>query len=250
MEDHTERMLCLAKYFNGRDILDARLWQESVYPEVNGFLRTATARPVTYHLYLEAHNSIAFAAGYELDKGVDVSPMQSTDQGRIVWRPRSRLTAAIDDLWQVNELGPESSSAGQDVAVVLGVTHNIIEDVRLYVRENLPEVGRIVYCAVRPSPSRTAVRDADHGVQLVEQAAGIIRKRTADERRARLHIFASAPNAMMFWLGQSARGFGRTVVYEYDFERNTPGGYSPGLEFPPPTGAHPPASAPLEQSPA
>jgi hypothetical protein len=250
MEDHTERMLCLAKYFNGRDILDAHLWQESVYPEVSGFLRTATARPVTYHLYLEAHNSIAFAAGYELDKGVDVSPMQSTNQGRVVWRPRAGLSAAMDDLWEVNDLGPESSSAGQAVAVVLGVTHNIIEDVRLYVRENLPEVGRIIYCAVRPSPSRTAVRDADHGIQLVEQAAAIIQKRTADERRARLHIFASAPNAMIFWLGQRARGFGRTVVYEYDFERNTPGGYSPGLEFPPPAVAQPPASAPVEPSPA
>ena len=230
-------MLCLARYFNGRDIRDARLWQESIFPEIRDFFGAATARPVTYHLYLEAHNSIAFAAGYELDRGVDVSPVQSTEHGRVVWRPRSGLPAAAEDLWEVFEIGPESSSAGKAVAVALGVTHDIIEDVRLYIRENLPEVGRIIYCAVRPSPSRAAVRDAEHGVGLIEQAAGIIRRRTAEERQSWLYIFAAAPNALMFWLGQRARGFGRTMIYEYDFERNTPGGYSAGLEFPPPVAA-------------
>lgn len=249
MEDHTERMLCLAKYFNGREIRDARLWQESVYPDVSDFLRTATARPATYHLYLEAHNSIAFAAGYELDRGVDVSPVQSTDRGRTVWRPRVGLPAAVDDLWGVVEMGPESSSVGKAVAVAIGVTHDIIEDVRLYVRQNLPEVGRIIYCTVRPAPSKTAVRDADHGIQLIEQAAAIIQRRTPEERQERLHIFASAPNALTFWLGQRARGFGRIVVYEYDFEHNTPGGYSPGLEFPSPAAAAPPAPEPAGQSP-
>lgn len=250
MEDHTEQMLCLVKYFNGRDIREARLWQESVFPEVSTFLRAATARSATYHLYLEVHNSIAFAAGYELDRGVDVSPVQSTDRGRVVWRTRGSLPAAAEDLWEVIEIGPESSSTGKAVAVALGVTRDIIEDVRLYVRQNLPEVGRILYCAVRPTPSRTAVRDADHGVQLVEQTASIMQRRTAEERQAGLHVFASVPNALMFWLGQRARGFGRTVVYEYDFERNTPGGYSPGLEFPPPAAAHLPAPALTEQSPA
>lgn len=251
MEDHTERMLCLTKYFNGRDIREARLWQETIYPEVNGFLRAATARPATYHLYLEAHNSIAFASGYELDRGVDVAPVQNTDRGRVVWRPSAGLSAADDDLLEVIEMGPESSSAGKAVAVALGVTRDIIEDVRLFVRENLPEVGRIVYCAAKPSPSRTVVRDADHGVRLVEQVTGIIQSRSAEERQARQHVFASVPNALMFWLGQRARGFGRTVVYEYDFERNTPGGYSPGLEFPPPAAAaRPPQSESAGQSAA
>jgi hypothetical protein len=245
MEDHTERMLCLAKYFNGRDVRDARLWQESVYPDLSGFLRAATARAATYRLYLEAHNSIAFAAGYEFDRGVDVSPVQSTDRGRVVWRPGAGLTAAADELWEVVEVAPEGSSAGNAVAVAIGVTHDILDDVRLYVRRNLPEVGRIINCAVRPAPSRTAVRDADHGIQLIEQAASVIRRRTPQERQERLHVFAAAPNALTFWLGQRARGFGRCVVYEYDFERNTPGGYSPGLEFPPPAASAPtPAAEP------
>lgn len=252
MEDQTERMLCLAKYFNGRDISDARRWQENIYPEVSGFLRAATTRSVAYHLYLEAHNSIAFAAGYELDRGVDVSPVQSTERGRVMWLPRGDRPTAPDDLWEVVETGTENSSAGKAVAVAIGVTHDIIEDVRLFVRQNLPEVGRIIYCAVRPTPSKTAVRDADHGIQLIEQAAAIIQRRTPEERHARLHIFASAPNALVFWLGQRARGFGPTVVYEYDFERNTPGGYTPGMEFPPPATAASPSAAPepAEQSPS
>jgi hypothetical protein len=34
-------------------------------------------------------------------------------------------------------------------------------------------------------------------------------------------------------LGQLARGFGRHQLYEFDFEANTPDGYSPSLLFPP-----------------
>jgi hypothetical protein len=57
--------------------------------------------------------------------------------------------------------------------------------------------------------------------------------RTNDERQAPLHIFAAAPVGFAFLLGQLARGFGRHQLYEFDFEANTPDGYSPSLLFPP-----------------
>ena len=42
----------------------------------------------------------------------------------------------------------------------------------------------------------------------------------------------AAPNGFMFFLGQLARGFGKTSLYEYDFELNAPGAYTPALTLP------------------
>ena len=46
------------------------------------------------------------------------------------------------------------------------------------------------------------------------------------------HVFALAPNGFMFFLGQLARGFGKTSLYEYDFVLNAPGAYTPALTLP------------------
>ncbi len=52
-----------------------------------------------------------------------------------------------------------------------------------------------------------------------------------------MHLFAAAPNAFLFYLAQHARTFGKTVIYEYDFEGGELGAYSPSLTFPPPADA-------------
>ncbi len=237
MEDWTERMLCLAKYFDNRAIRDQSFWRERILPDVTTFLRDATAPGQAYHLYLDAHNSVAFAAGFVLDSrsGIQVYPMQTTLAGREVWKPDFHASSRPDDLWEITNLEAESSSAGDAVALAISVSNDIGEDVRVYVREHLRDVGRILVCKVRPAPSRTAVTGATHGFQLAQALVATLRNRTAEERLARLHVFASAPNALVFWLGQQARGFGDVVVYEFDFERNIPGGYVAALELSPTT---------------
>lgn len=239
MEDWTERMLCLVRHFDNRVIRDTGLWAAAVYPEVREFLEEATAAPRPYRLYLDAHNSIAFAAGYELDdkSGVDVSPMQSTRTGRHLWKPDYAADPPGEELWEFENLTTGADVAANDVALAISVSRDVTADVRLYVEQSLPEVGRLISCRVHPSPSRSAVRDATHALQLVEGLVGKAGERSAEERKGRLHVFASAPNALLFFLGQQARGFGRCTVYEYDFETNAPGAYSPAIQFPPPTSA-------------
>src|ERR1041384_6893002 len=95
MEDETEHMLCLVRHFDNRHIRDARLWQESVFPEVSDFLSKYTQPGPRYHLLLDAHSSIAFAAGFCLNSKsrIDVAPVQSIRGKRVLWRPDETATA-------------------------------------------------------------------------------------------------------------------------------------------------------------
>jgi hypothetical protein len=233
MEDETDHMLCLVRHFDNRSIRDPRLWQKTVFPELGHFLSDNMRGSSCYHLYLDAHASIAFAAGYCLHakSGVKVTPVQKTQWGRVAWQPKCAERDGYLATWAQVDI--ERDSEGNDVAIALSATHDVLEDVRVYIDRSVPEVRRIVSLAVLPEPSTTVVRDGTHALALAQEVASIMRKRTAHERMGRLHIFAAAPNAVMFFLGQLARSFGRCVLYEYDFEGNAPGAYEASLVFPP-----------------
>jgi hypothetical protein len=236
MEDETDLLLPLETYFDGRRIREPSLWHKAVYPEVERFLMGNMRGGEPYHLHLSAHVSIAFACGYVLDpkSNVRVAPVQRTPSGPELWRPESGWNAPFERVWDFAPLPLEGSHG--DVAVVIGVTLPILEDVRAYVDRELPQVERILAFTVLPEPARSSVRSGAHGWRLAEDLAQKIHTaRTAEEREATLHVFAAAPTGLMFFLGRLSRGFGRCVLYEYDFESNAPGAYSPSLVFPPPT---------------
>jgi hypothetical protein len=233
MEDETDYMLCLVRYFDNRMIQNPPLWKERIFPELTGFLSDTMRQPCQYHLHLDAHASIAFAAGYCLDSksGVDVVPVQRTSSGKIPWRPTRAEQGGDLSSWSCTDV--ERASDGNDVALAISVTHDILSDVQLYVNRELPTVRRIVSLTVCPRPCSTAVQDGTHALLLAQDIATIVKKRSVRERIGTLHIFAAAPNAMAFFLGQLAHGFGPCVLYEYDFESNAPGAYRPSLTFPP-----------------
>ncbi len=232
MEDETDHMLCLVRHFDNRMIRDPQLWQGALFPELARFLSENLREPCPYHLHLDVHVSIAFAAGYCLHSksGVNVVPVQQTPSGRVPWQPIYTERDEDSPNWSHAEI--ECTSDGNDVAVAISATHNMLGDVQLYVDRTLPEVRRIVSLAARPKPSSTAVRDGTHALALAQEVASIVKQRSSEERMGRLHIFAAAPNALVFFLGQLARSFGSCIVYEYDFESNAPGAYQPSLMFP------------------
>jgi hypothetical protein len=182
---------------------------------------------------LDAHASIAFAAGYCLESksGADIVPVQRTRAGVQVWRPDSDAAGSAHAGWSYfdNELQTE----GHDVAVALSVTHDVLEDVKDFVGRELPQVRRIMAFGAEPRPSPASVRDATHALALAQELAARLKGRTREERGARLHIFAAAPNAFMFLLGQLAKAFGPCTMYEYDFDTSAPGAYQASVSFPP-----------------
>ena len=237
MEEETDRLLQLEGYFDGRRIKDAGLWRTAVHPELEAFLMANMKQSKPHHLHINAHVSIAFACGYVLDpkSGVEVAPVQRTSAGPELWRPDISLDATEDRLWDLDPVSLDRP--GDAIAVAVSATHPVLDDVRAYVDRELPEVRRILAFTVLPGTGYASVRGATHGWRLAEELAQRIRaERTAEERRATLHLFAAAPVGLMFFLGRLSRGFGHCVIYEYDLEGGAPGAYSPSLAFPPQTG--------------
>lgn len=237
MQDEIDQMLSLVRHFDNRNIVDAGLWSTAVYPELEAFLLQSTRSKRPHHLRLATHNSIAIAAGYCMDpkSGTDIAPVQSTAGGPVVWKPvPSEANAALGSEglpgWHCTQT---TLSTGDDVALAIAVSHDIGSDVETYVRQ-YDVASSLITCTIACGPSTTSIRSGTHAWLLAQDLVRLVRQnRTADQRRGRLHIFASAPNAFLFFLGQHGRALGRSVIYEYDFEDNQPDGYQPALVFPP-----------------
>lgn len=231
MEDETNRLLCLVRYFDNREIRMPELWNEQVLPEIRRFLEEM--KPGRSHcLLLDAHTSICFAAGYFLPQksGIDVSVAQRTQGKRIVWTPKPIESADAQAVWSMRQ--EMLSSSGAEVAVAVSVTHEVFSDVAEYVKSSLPQVGRILEFSVLPGPGQSSVRNVDHALSLAQSLSSSLKvQRTPSERREPMHLFVAAPAGFTFFLGQLGRSFGPTIMYEYAFETNAPGAYRPGIRL-------------------
>lgn len=224
--------LDLTPYFAGRHILSASLWQEEVFPRLHAFLmRHATERRPLI-LDFAAHLTVAFAAGrcLEAKSGLDVTVLQRSQRGTTTWHAEPG-PAREGALWLELAARPALESS-HDIAMAVSVTWPILEDVERYLIRSRTAVKRIIPMTISPAPGPTAVGDGLHALQLAQSLALEIRRRPADERAATLHLFAAAPNAMLFFLGQLSRGLGRIQLYEHDFENPEPGIYIPSLRLP------------------
>jgi hypothetical protein len=232
MEDETADMLCLVRHFDGRNVRDERLWSTNIVPEVEAFISKNSALGKPALLLLDTHASVAFAAGYCLGakSGADITPVQRTRTGKEAWRAQRSNNHNYDG-WTISEI--ERPSEGHEVALAISVTHDVIFDVKEFVERSAPNVGRILACSIKPRPGPGSLLDGSHALLLVEELAAVLKRRSREERATKLHIFASAPNAFMFYLGQMAKGFGQGTMYEYDFDNNALGAYQASISFPP-----------------
>jgi hypothetical protein len=233
LEDETDVMLDLLRWFDGRNIKSPELWQEQIYPAVQNFLATLSPNQ-TCHLHLHAHLSIAFAAGYCLNSksGIDVAVVQSTRSGRIIWHPNANPNQDAYPTWIFTE--ELLAEGGSDIAIAIAITHDISTDVKFYLAQTQLPIRRIISATLPGRPNPQAILDGDHAKLLADQLSNYLRvNRTLTERQSQLHIFAAAPNGLVFFIGQVARSFGTTAFYEYDFDTNMPGAYQPSLAFPP-----------------
>jgi hypothetical protein len=234
--DRPEKTLILTEHFQGKSIKDPALWSSAVLPELSAFLVEATASRKPLLLDFAAHASLAFAAGYLLESksGHTVSIRQRQIKGGFRdWR--SDDGPLPDAPYWKDEDDYGLDSAASDVAVAVSLTWPVLEDVRQYFdvrqkvdRESLP-IRRILPATLAPGPSPTGVKNGEHALALAQALALRIRARTTPERQGTLHLFVSGPNAFLFYLGQLAHGLGRIQLYEFDFEKGTPGGYWPSL---------------------
>lgn len=233
LDDEVDALLCLTQHFDNRAIKAPASWNSTLLPTLQGFLSKELKRGVECHLHLDAHASIACAAGFCLPtkSGLAALPVQSIPgAGKVVWRPSTEYRLQDGRAWAVKEI--KCKPDGTDLFVGIGVTHDVLPDVRTFAANSGSPAKCILYLAVQPAPGGDAITDAAHAHALVQSAIQAIRAiKVTQAIEGKVHLFASAPNAFMFWLGQCLQAVGTTVLYEYNFDRKALGDYTPSFEL-------------------
>jgi hypothetical protein len=130
----------------------------------------------------------------------------------------------------------------RDLAVIVEVSNDVLPDVIKYLkREDLrpPAIGHVVYASLRGGqagqPSQTAVRKGGHAFRLAERLCSCIHSYLGKHDVGTLHVFASCPNTLTFFLGRLSRKLGRIQLYEHAFEAEdkTKVIYVPSIRLPP-----------------
>jgi hypothetical protein len=235
LDEVTDDCLDLRDLFEGRLIREDRLWSEDLFPRLWDFLgfHRQGSRPI--EIYLAAHASVAYATGWILQakSGLDLTVHQRTfERGELAWHYADGSDGEEGaPLW--HELSTHTRGGGPDIALALSATRLVAPQVEDYLQATGLPVGRLISAQVAEEPASESVRGGAHAQRLSRSLAGLL-LRQRREPGSRLHLFAAAPNALLVFLGQLGRPFGRTVLYEYGFESPDPwAAYQPSLELPP-----------------
>ena len=222
-----ENTLLLTDEFRQRYLQEGREWQRDIRPKVERFLRAAVMRRAKLRLILDAHASIAFLAGavLHLKSGVETRLVQKGRVGTRTWQVDDD-SAAKGARFDIEE---EQVGVGRDIAVGISVSQPTTAQVRKYLAERMPHVGKLISCTMPAGPGQQSVAGGEHAAALAEQVSNHVRAMKEDDPDAVIHIFAAAPNSLLFYLGQSHQAIAPSIVYEFDFDRRAHKTYQPSF---------------------
>jgi hypothetical protein len=236
MDEECDEILDLRPFFTGkgnRHPKDPACWHGEVVPRLQDFLRRASTSLRPLHLNFAAHASIAFTAGHLLNvkSGLDITLRQRVKDGSIQEWPVAPTAPVQEKLFrELRDVSGDPKS--QDMAMALSITRPVLVDVQEFLKTTQVPVRRTMPVELAAGPAWNGVRDGLHALRLAEVIATKIASRTIQERYGVVHLFAAAPNALLFFLGQLSNGLGRIQLYEHDFESGLPGAYSPSILLP------------------
>lgn len=228
----SKNTLDLREAFDGRMLKPNLTWSDNIVSPIVEFLSTTTVQGEQYKIHLEAHSSVSFAIGRLLDSksGIDIVPIQkTTTAGAELWDPSSKTTEDLPNwIVTINQVNTDCFNT----VLILNITHDIQLDVERYIADSGLQVGKLISCSLtRVGGTNQAIQSGSHAAFLANKMHSVLACRTTPERRGFLHIFASAPAGFMFYLGTVSRGFGKVIMYEYDFEQADTCTYSPSITF-------------------
>ncbi len=231
LEERCHKVLNLIPSFDERYIRSDADWESTLYPALKEFLLTAAEDQPDLRLALDAHVTLAFAAGAVLNIkcGRRVELEQRTTARRIWAGDDAQSDPAwptlITDVVQLDATQP-------DLAVALGLTHDIGTDVRGYVEASIPSVGRLLILRPSSGCGAQSVTCGRHAFELADAATNAIRAARSAAATAITHLFVAGPNAFTFLLGQRQPAIGCISLYEFDFEGGRGRSYTPALTLP------------------
>lgn len=215
--------LNLVPFFDGRFVKDETDWNADIFPDLKSFVIGEAQKGDRIQLVLDVHVSLAFAVGALLDvKSGKAIEVEQRTNGRRFW---SRSDQPDDPRWPGVVVSEEAIGEGHDLAVAIGLTHDVAPMVRDYL-QTVADVGKLLVVTLATGPSGVGVQCGAHAMKLAETIIAAIRR---EPRRPMTHFFIAAPNGFTFFLGQHRQAIGPSTVYEWDFEGKCSGSYSPGL---------------------
>ncbi|MCA8318606.1 SAVED domain-containing protein [Burkholderia cepacia] len=233
LEERCAQVLDLVPAFDERYIRDNKTWRTTLQPALKKFLSDVVRQSQSrIRLALDAHSTLAFAAGAVLDtKSGRIVEIEQRTPAPKVWAPDDG--GAHTAVWEFEEfiLDPD----GQGTACGVSITRDVSPAMRGYVATKLQGLRRLLVARPMGGSSQQAVQSGAHAYALAEALA--IRLQQDIDSGAlgtggRTHLFIAAPNAFTFYLGRHVHGLKPVTLYEFDFERHRSGTYEPSLSFP------------------
>ena len=168
MEDRFVRVLNLLPAFYDRQIRPESDWQIDIYPRLKSFLLESAKPHEHLRLALDAHFTLAVAAGTVLNvkSGRSLEIEQRTN-GRRVWAPDDQERVADWSGWEsrVSEL----ETQGEDLVVAVGLTNDPLPMVSAYLSQAKLPAHLQLFATPTSGPGAASVRRGRHAVELAEQ---------------------------------------------------------------------------------
>jgi len=231
LEERCHGVLDLIPAFDERYIRSDADWEATLYPALKTFLIAAAQEQPRLRLVLDAHATLAFAAGAVLNiKSGRYVELEQRTTARRIWAADDESSnptwpTLVTDIIELDPSRPE-------LAVALGLTHDVASDVRRYVEANLLSVGRLLILKPSVGSGAQSVTCGRHAFELADAATSAVRSARNASIVGLTHLFIAAPNAFTFFLGQRQPVIGRVCLYEFDFEGGRDRSYAPALTLP------------------
>jgi len=202
---------CAVEHFEGRQIIDPARWNTQLYPGVALFLEKHLRPGKVVHLSLEAHLSMAFAAGHASARSGAVIHLLERGTPWVVGTPPLRFAP---DMWTFTA---EKTGLGNQIAAAISVSQDALHDAREAVRQQALPVDTLVHARVLPDIGRLSVIDADHAYLLAQDLVQHLRTLIAAiPGGTRLLLFAAIPKTLAFYLGRETYSLGPLDLYEFN----------------------------------
>lgn len=230
LEDRCVRVLDFVPEFDERYIRDEAEWANTLYPLLRKFLLQAAQESDRPRLALDAHATLAFAAGSVLNTKIGrIVELEQRSPARQIW---SADDADSDSAWPKFELTEIVMDAARpEIAVAVAATHDIATDAMCYIERSLPLVGRLLIFTPSRGAGPTSVVNGRHAFELAHSLATQV-KACETAASGTTHLFVAAPNALTFYLGQNQLLIGHVCLYEFDFDGAQGRSYKPSLTLP------------------
>src|SRR5690606_30466191 len=186
--------------FDERYIRDEADWASRLYPQLKAFLLRAVDETDRPRLVLDAHVTLAFAAGSVLNTKIGrIIELEQRTPARQIWASDD---AEPDPSWPAMAFEEIIIDAARpELAVAVAATHAIGRDVQAYIAASLPSVGRLLVATPTAGPGQASVRGGRHASDLAATIAAQTKSHGSATPGATTHLFMAGPNALSFYLG-------------------------------------------------